>query len=107
MTSALTTLPLNPSATLPVQAPGGAGPGASHAEIAKTAEEFEAVFLGEMSKLMLESVEMGDAFSGGHAEQIFRGILAEKLGGEIARRGGVGLAPAVMEQMIKMQGETQ
>ena len=75
----------------------------SHADIARTAEEFEAVFLGEMSKLMLESVEMGDQFSGGHAEQIFRGILAEKLGGEIARRGGVGLAPAVMEQMIRMQ----
>lgn len=89
----------------PISAPKSAAPPAakSQADIARTAEEFEAVFLGEMSKLMLESVEMGDPFSGGHAEQIFRGMLAEKLGGEIARRGGVGLAPAVMEQMIRMQ----
>ena len=88
---------------LPMAVPNGATPGASRAEIAKTAQEFEAVFLGEMSKLMLESVELGDEFSGGHAEQIFRGVLAEKLGAEIAKRGGVGLAPSVMEQMIKMQ----
>ena len=76
-------------------------------DVARTAQEFEAVFLSEMSKLMLESVEMGDEFSGGHAEQIFRGMLAEKIGGEIARTGGVGLAPAVMEQMIRMQGDSQ
>ena len=88
---------------LPTAVDSGRSPGASRAEIAKTAEKFEAVFLGEMSKLMLESVELGDEFSGGHAEQMFRGILAETLGAEIAKRGGVGLAPSVMEQMIKMQ----
>ncbi|MBR0550943.1 rod-binding protein [Stakelama marina] len=77
------------------------------ADIGRTAQEFEAVFLGEMSKLMLESVDMGDQFSGGHGEEMFRGMLAEKLGGEIARRGGIGLAPNVMEQMIRMQGGSQ
>ena len=95
-----------PSAPLPSQPalPSTVQPeGASREKFAKTAEEFEAVFLGEMSKLMLESVDMGEEFSGGHAEEVFRGMLAEKLGGEIARRGGVGLAPSVMEQMIKMQ----
>jgi peptidoglycan hydrolase FlgJ len=69
-----------------------------------TAREFEAVFLGQMTKLMMESVDVGDQFSGGHGEEMFRGVLAEKLGQEIAQRGGVGIAPAVMEQMIKMQG---
>ncbi len=68
-----------------------------------TAREFEAVFIGQMAKLMMETVEIGDEFSGGHGEQMFRGVLAERLGDEIARRGGVGLAPAVLEQMIKMQ----
>ncbi len=93
--------------SLPAVPPTLEPSGTSRADFAKTAEEFEAVFLGEMSKLMLESVEMGDEFSGGHAEQMFRGILAEKLGGEIARRGGVGLAPTVMEQMIRMQEGSQ
>jgi Rod binding domain-containing protein len=70
----------------------------------ETARAFEAVFLGQMAKLMMETVEIGDQFSGGAGEEMFRGVLAERLGEEMARRGGVGLAPAVLEQMIKMQG---
>lgn len=70
----------------------------------KTAEKFEAVFLGQMTQLMMESVEVGDQFSGGHGEAMFRGVLAEKLGTAMAAKGGIGLAPAVMAQIIKMQG---
>jgi Rod binding domain-containing protein len=69
-----------------------------------TAREFEAVFLGQMAKLMMESVELGDEFSGGHGEEMFRGVLAETLGAEMAKGGGVGLAPAVLDQIIRMQG---
>ena len=68
-----------------------------------TAREFEAVFLGQMAKLMMESVEVGDEFSGGHGEEMFRGVLAEKLGAEMAKGGGIGLAPAVLDQIIRMQ----
>ena len=76
------------------------------AKAAETAREFEAVFLGQMARMMLESVEIGDEFSGGHGEEIFRGILAERLGSEMAVRGGVGLAPMVLDHMIRMQGNT-
>lgn len=68
----------------------------------KTAQEFEAVFLGQITKLMFENVEPGE-FSGGHGEEIFRGVMAERIGDEIARKNGVGLAPAVFEQIIRMQ----
>ena len=70
---------------------------------AQTAKEFEAVFVGQMTKLMLDSVETGE-FSGGSGEAIFRGVLAEKLGNEIAKQGGIGLAPAVLDQILKLQG---
>lgn len=73
-------------------------------KVRETAREFEAVFLGQMTKLMMETVEIGDEFSGGHGEEMFRGVLAERLGEAIAKRGGVGLAPAVLEHMIRMQG---
>jgi Rod binding domain-containing protein len=59
-----------------------------------------------MAGLMLQSVEVGDEFSGGHGEEMFRGILAERLGTEMAKRGGVGLAPIVMDQIIRLQGNT-
>lgn len=72
----------------------------------KTAHEFEAVFLGQITKLMFENVEPGE-FSGGHGEEIFRGVMAERIGDEIARTNGIGLAPAVFEQIIKMQEQGQ
>jgi Rod binding domain-containing protein len=70
----------------------------------KTAREFEATFIGQMTQLMLESAPTDSEFSGGHGEEMFRGVLAEKLGGEIAKRGGIGLAPIVLDQIIKLQG---
>jgi len=69
-----------------------------------TAEKFEAVFLGQMTQMIMESVEIDDQFSGSHGEAMFRGVLAEKLGTAFAKRGGIGLAPMVMAQIIKMQG---
>lgn len=81
-------------------------PAAGNTPAQKTARDFEAVFIGQMTQLMFESVEQGE-FSGGHGEQMFRGVLAEKLGGAIAERGGLGLAPKVLEQIIKLQGGNQ
>lgn len=70
---------------------------------AETARSFEAVFLGQMTQLMLESVPQDGEFNGGAGEEMFRGILAEKLGTEMAKRGGIGLAPTVLDQIIKLQ----
>ena len=69
---------------------------------AQTAKDFEAMFLGQMTKMMLESVEKGE-INGGAGEEMFKGVLAEKLGTEIASRGGVGLAPAVLDSILKLQ----
>ena len=72
-----------------------------------TAQAFEAVLIGQMTKLMMESAGDGGEFSGGHGEAMFRGVMAEQLGTEIARRGGLGLAPAVLQQIILLQnGDT-
>lgn len=88
----------------PTPAPPIPQHGKDGAAAADTAREFEAVFLGQMARMMLESVEIGDQFSGGHGEEMFRGILAERLGTEMAKRGGIGLAPIVMDQIIRLQG---
>jgi peptidoglycan hydrolase FlgJ len=69
----------------------------------ETAKAFEAVFLGQMTQLMLESVQQEGEFNGGAGEEMFRGVLAEKLGTEMANRGGIGLAPVVLDQILKLQ----
>jgi len=89
----------------PITAPKAPAPVPDKRAAAKdTAEKFEAVFLGQMTQLMMESVEVGDQFSGGHGEEVFRGVLAERLGTAMAGKGGIGLAPAVLAQIIRMQG---
>jgi Rod binding domain-containing protein len=55
-----------------------------------------------MTKMMLESVDKGE-INGGAGEEMFKGVLAEKLGTEMANRGGIGLAPAVLESILKLQ----
>jgi peptidoglycan hydrolase FlgJ len=71
---------------------------------AATARSFESVFIGQMTKIMMETVPTDGPFDGGHGEEMFRGVLAEHMGDAIAKRGGIGIAPAVLAQMIKMQG---
>jgi len=97
MDAASTTTATTPAASLPAVKTGG--PSAQ-----KTAHEFEAVFIGQMTQMMMETVESDGTFSGGHGEEMFRGVLAEKLGTAITQRGGIGIAPLVMDQIIKLQG---
>ena len=67
------------------------------------AQTFEAVFIGQMTKLMLESAEPQGGFSGGHGEALFRGVLAEQIGSFIARGGGIGIADSVLAEIVKLQ----
>ena len=86
--------------------PSGQAAAAKRADpaAAKAAHQFEAVFIGQMTKIMMETVQSDGPFSGGHGEEMFRGMLGEQLGTVISARGGIGLAPAVMDQIIKLQG---
>lgn len=71
---------------------------------AAVARQFEGVFAGQVTKIMLETVEQGEEFSGGHGEEIFRGVLAEQIGNQIANGKGLGIASAVEAQIIRLQG---
>jgi peptidoglycan hydrolase FlgJ len=97
----MTPVPLNPAA------PAAAAPASPARKAAeRSAHDFEAVFSGAMAKMMLESVEVDTQFGGGHGEEMFRGVLAEHLGPAIAGQGGLGIAPAVLQQILRLQGES-
>ncbi|WP_395391295.1 rod-binding protein [Novosphingobium sp. BL-8A] len=71
---------------------------------AAVARQFEGVFAGQIAKIMLETVEVDDQFGGGHGEEMFRGMMAEQIGNQIAKGKGLGIASAVEAQIIRMQG---
>jgi peptidoglycan hydrolase FlgJ len=73
------------------------------AQIEKTAQDFEAVFLAEMLKPMVESVAVSEDFGGGRGEEMFRGLMTQEYGKIMAGKGGVGLADHVKAQMIRLE----
>lgn len=70
---------------------------------AKLAQEFEGVFAGQVAKIMLETAEVRGDFTGGAGESMFRGMMAEQIGNQIAKGRGLGIAAAVEAQIIRLQ----
>ncbi len=77
------------------------------AEIEEAAKEFEAVFMAEMLKPMFAGMSPDPTFGGGHAEEIFQGMMLQEYGNVMAEKGGVGLAKHVKAELIRIQEEVQ
>ncbi|MEO5335831.1 MAG: rod-binding protein [Magnetospirillum sp. WYHS-4] len=69
----------------------------------KTAQDFETFFLAESLKPMFENLDAEEPFGGGHAEQMWKSMQVDEYAKAISKRGGVGIADAVLEQMVRMQ----
>ena len=67
------------------------------------AEEFEAFFLSQVLNSMFEGIKSDGMFGGGHGESIYRPLMMQEYGKLIAQRGGIGLADAVMRELLITQ----
>jgi peptidoglycan hydrolase FlgJ len=72
-------------------------------DINKTAQDFEAMFIGQMFQPMFESVGTDPNFGGGHGEDVMRSFLVQEYGKIAAKSGHLGIAAQVKNEMIKMQ----
>ena len=72
-------------------------------EARKIAEDFEAVFLGQMLQPMFQNIETAEPFGGGTSEKMWKAMQVEEYGKAIAKSGGIGLADAVFREIIKAQ----
>ena len=69
----------------------------------KAARDFEAVFLGQMLKHIFSGIETDPVFGGGHGETVFRGLLIDEIGKQIADTGGIGIADRVRQDLLRVQ----
>ena len=69
----------------------------------RAALEFEAVFLSQMLQPMFAGLSTDGPFGGGHAEQTYRSMMLDEYGRSIPRAGGIGIADAVMREMLSVQ----
>ncbi len=53
---------------------------------------------------MFEGLSTDGPFGGGQGEAMFRSVLMDSFGKQMAKNGGVGVAASVRREMLKMQG---
>ena len=80
-----------------------AGPGmpVDPAAIRRAAEDFEAVFLSQLLGGMMQGLAPDGPLGGG--DDPFAAMLSGEYGKLIARGGGIGVADAVMRQLLRAQ----
>jgi flagellar protein FlgJ len=72
----------------------------------EAAQSFEAQFLSIMLQQMYAGVKTDGPFGGGLGEEMFRSLMTEEMGKQMARAGGIGLADTVQREILKLQGLT-
>jgi len=88
----------------PLQAPKA---GTTMDATKKAAKEFEAVFISQFLGSMFEGIQTDGMFGGGQGEQIFRSMMLDQYGKQLANQGGFGLADAVTRSLIQHQEAEQ
>lgn len=73
------------------------------AQIRKSANEFESVFVSQMLGHMFDGVETDETFGGGRGEEMFKPMLVEQFGKQITQRGGLGIASQVYQELLRAQ----
>jgi Rod binding domain-containing protein len=69
----------------------------------EAAEDFEAVFLSQMLSNIFAGIKTDKVFGGGHGEDAYRAMMIQEYGKSMAASGGVGIADAVMREIIQLQ----
>lgn len=85
-----------------VKAPS-VGPVKNLARARQVAQDFEAFFLGQMLQPMFEGIDTGGPLGGGPSEKLWRSMQVTEYGNAMARNGGIGIADAVLREMLAAQ----
>ena len=88
----------------PVQAPR---PTANIVAAKNASQTFEGVFLSQFLGEMFDGISTDGPFGGGQGEQMFRSLMLDEYGKQIAAQGGIGLAASVTRELLKTQETRQ
>lgn len=83
----------------------GQANGMSEEKAREAAKQFESFFIGQMLEYMNTDIDGQGMFGGGHAEDMWRSMLNQEYGKEIAKSSSLGVADAVMRSMLQAQGD--
>jgi Rod binding domain-containing protein len=69
----------------------------------KVSQQFEGVLISQMLGSMFEGVNTGGMFGGGPGEEMFRSLMVDEYGKQIAAQGGLGLSDHITRELLKGQ----
>jgi flagellar protein FlgJ len=72
-------------------------------KVREAAEKFESFFIGQMMEHMKAGMETDPLFGGGPGEDMWKSMLNQEYGKEIAKTGRLGITEQVMQGMLRMQ----
>src|SRR6059058_3509352 len=102
----LTAAVLPPALIQPTDTAANAAELAKRGQIKQTADKFESSFLSIMLQQMFEGTETAAPFGGGPGENMFKSFMTEAMANKMTKTGGVGVAPVIEREMLKLQGLT-
>ncbi len=76
---------------------------ATKAEAEAAGEKFEAMFLSQMFQYMFEGLDSDPVFGGGNAENMYRSLMVDEYGKQVAKHGGIGIADHVTRTLLAAQ----
>lgn len=85
------------------KAPAVSGNEKDLAKAKTAAQDFEAFFLTRMMESMFDGISTDGPFGGGNAEKMYRSLLLDEYGKEMAKLGGIGVQDQVMRTILEMQ----
>jgi Rod binding domain-containing protein len=69
----------------------------------KAGKDYESVFISEFMGQIFNGISTDGPFGGGQGEQMFRSLMLDQYGKQIASRGGFGLSDAITKQLLSHQ----
>ena len=76
----------------------------TRAQAEEIAQQFERMFIAEMLQPMFAGMETDGPFGGGQGEEVFRPMLLDQYADAVSKGGGVGIADAVLKEILRLQG---
>jgi peptidoglycan hydrolase FlgJ len=73
----------------------------------KAAQQFEGTFITQFMGEMFSGLSTDGPFGGGQGEEMFRSLMMDEYGKQLAAQGGFGLADAVTRELLKTQETAQ
>lgn len=70
---------------------------------AAASKEFESVFLSQMMSHMFEGVGTDPMFGGGAGEDMFKTVLVQEYGKQMAKTQSIGISDQLQKMMLQMQ----